>query len=59
VQDDAALLHAPVVTAPDDRAAVHEHGADRNAAFRASALRFFEGRSEKLIHDCDSASSPH
>jgi hypothetical protein len=59
VQNGAALLDAPVVAASDDRGAVHEQGADRNAAFRLSALCFVDGRSEKLIHGCDSASSPH
>jgi hypothetical protein len=33
VVDHAAVLHAAVVSASDDLAVEHEHGADGNAAF--------------------------
>ena len=39
VQDRAALLHAAIVSSPDDAAAMDEHRADRNPALAAGPAR--------------------
>src|ERR1043165_6146045 len=43
VVNDAAALHALVVTAPNDLAVEHEHRADGNAAFREALASFVDG----------------
>ena len=50
VQRRAALLDPPVVTAAEDAPLEHQHRADRDAAFRASALRLFDRCCEKHVH---------
>jgi hypothetical protein len=49
VQDAAAFLHAAVVPAPYDLIAVHDYGADRDAAFRESLFGFFDRGLEKWV----------
>ena len=44
MQRGASALDAAIVTAPDDLALVHEHGADGDAAFAQAELRFFDRR---------------
>jgi hypothetical protein len=39
------------VASPDDPIAVHEHGANRDAAFSAALFRFIDRRSQKLVHE--------
>jgi len=41
VEDRASLLYAPVTPASDDRSAVNQNRSDRNPAFGAPALCFF------------------
>src|SRR5207247_9289162 len=60
--DHAAVLHALVMSAPDDFAVEHEHGADGDAAFGKPLFRFVNRGLEKWIHvevlfHCSSASS--
>ena len=57
VQDRASLLHAPVVAAAQDTAAVNEDRSDRNPAFGQTAFCFLERSREKRIHDAHFASS--
>src|SRR5687768_9307232 len=49
VQDCAAFLHAPVVTASEDTAVVHEDGADGDAALAQTLLRFLDGGLQKNV----------
>ena len=44
VMDDAAVLHALVVAAPDDFAVADQHRADGNAARRETFFRLVNGR---------------
>src|SRR5439155_21530087 len=49
VQDGANLLHAAVVAAPEDRIAVDDHGADRNAALPESLSRLLNRLFEEPV----------
>ena len=51
MQDDAALLYAAVVTTADDRAAMDEHGSDRDATFIPSLLGFGDRSLQKCVHN--------
>jgi hypothetical protein len=51
VMDDAALLHALVVSAPNDFVIAHEDGADGNAAGGTTLAGFVDGSLKKRIHD--------
>src|SRR5262249_11812884 len=50
VENRAPLLQPPIVTAPDNAAAVYKHRADGNAALGEAERRFFDRGFEKLIH---------
>jgi hypothetical protein len=55
VEHGAPLLHAAVVTAPDDATLVHEDRTDWNAPLGTTQLRFFDGGVEERAHirrDC-------
>src|SRR5262249_51424909 len=50
VEHDAPALHAPIVSAPEDSAPMHEHGPDGDPALGQPALGLLDRRSEKLVH---------
>jgi len=52
VEHRASQLHAAVVTAADDLSAVHQHGADWNAALGAAAFGLLDRGVEKLLEPC-------
>src|SRR6185437_7672493 len=49
VQDRIALLHPPVMAAPDDLAIADQHRADRNAALPEPLLSLFIGDRQELL----------
>src|SRR5207237_745199 len=49
VQDGAKLLNAPIVAPADNRIAVYNYRADRNASFQEALLRFLDRDFEKLV----------
>ena len=49
VVDHAAILHAAIVSASDDLAVEHEHGADGNATLGRAQSRFIDGGLEKGV----------
>src|SRR5688500_1733191 len=51
MQDGAAFLHAPIVTATEDAAVVHQDRADGDTAFAQTLLRFLDGGLKKdVVH---------
>ena len=50
VEHRAALLDSAVVAAAENRAAMHEHGADGNTPFPKAGSGFLDGGSKKCIH---------
>src|SRR5206468_11832614 len=47
---DAPALHPPIVAAPEDPTAVHEHRADGNPPLGQTALGLLDCGSEELVH---------
>src|SRR5207249_5285882 len=50
VEHDAPALHPPIVAAPEDPTAVHEHRADGNPPLGQTALGLLDCGSEELVH---------
>ena len=48
--NDAALLHALIVAAPDDFAVAHQDRADGNAALGQACFGFVNGGLQKWVH---------
>ena len=48
MEDDAPILHPSIVAAPDDRAAMHEHRPDRNAALAQPLLGLGDGGAQEV-----------
>src|SRR5207245_1906279 len=51
MQDGAAALHAAIVAAADDLAAMYDHRSDGNAALGNAGFGFGDGGGEIWVHD--------